>query len=248
MRHGGDGDLRKAQRLARKTDDVKATEQPFPDSWVATTAPIALGLLTDIVTELVFHRGAEGQEKLWPLIATQYRFWCSGRDTPTSMNAAKIWSPCEALVRISCRELYRLSRRVLQSSEFHDLAWSDRQLWSSLLLTSFSDLLARTVALEDAARQSLLELKEKASLDKKGDVDSDGFLDYEVVQTSFGNGRPIQKDCYPDSVEIPDNTVDLDQGSLLQTLPDVTSRRKSSSQEDVNSIPSEVDGELSFVD
>ena len=130
----------------------------------------------------------------------------------------------------------------------HDLAWSDRQLWSSLLLTSFSDLLARTVALEDAARQSLLELKEKASLDKKEDVDSDGFLDYEVVQTSFGNGRPIQKDCYPDSVEIPDNTVDLDQGSLLQTLPDVTSRRKSSSQEDVNSIPSEVDGELSFVD
>ena len=133
LRHDGDGDLRKAHRLANKSDEAKATEQPFPDSWLATTAPIALGLLTDIVTKFVVYRGVEGREKVWPLIASQYRHWCIGRGSSSGKLEASPWSPCEALVRIACRELYRLPRRVFMDRVFLDLVSSEQQAWASLL-------------------------------------------------------------------------------------------------------------------
>eukprot|EP00957_Ditylum_brightwellii_P110726 8444287-Ditylum_brightwellii.AAC.1 len=50
LRHNGDGNLSRVHGLAKKdADGIISNEQPFPDSWIATTAPIALGLLTDII-------------------------------------------------------------------------------------------------------------------------------------------------------------------------------------------------------
>ena len=248
LRHDGNGDLRKAHRLASKSDDVKATEQPFPDSWLATTAPIALGLLTDIATKFVVFRGKEGREKVWHLIASQYRLWCIGQDSLIRKIEGVPWSPCEALVRIACRELYRLPHRVLMDREFLDLASSEQQAWSSLFVASFSEILAQSVDMEEIARRELLDLKDKSLFDRreKGDADSDGDLDYEVVKTPFGRGRlvnPKRKDVYPEGVEIPVNVVDLDYGTLFQPLPNPEGRR-SSSLEDFNSIPSEVVGKF----
>lgn len=251
LRHDGNGDLRKAHRLASKSDDIKATDQPFPDSWLATTAPIALGLLTDIASKFVIFRGKEGREMVWPLVASQYRLWCIGRDLSIGKIEAVPWSPCEALVRIACRELYRLPRRVLMDRDFLYLVSSEQQAWSSLFVSSFSDILAQSVDIEEIARRDLLDLKDKSLFDRreKGDADSDGDLDYEVVQTPFGKGRlvnPKRKDRYPEGVEIPVNVVDLDYGTLFQPLPNVEERR-SSSHEDFNSIPSEVEGKFSEV-
>jgi len=247
LRHDGDGDLRKAHLLAKKTDDVKVTEQPFPDSWLATTAPLALGLLTDITSEFVIYRKKEGQTKLWPLIANQFKLWCVGRNQQNGAADTAQWSPCEALVRTACRELYRLPRRVFLDAEFRELETSDQQAWSSLILSSFSELLAQSVTFEESARRILLELKEKTSFDRKDkeDADSVGDLDYEVVQTQFGRGRLVnrkRKDRHAGGVEIAVNVVELDFGTLFQPLPEVKSGLAAVGQEDGNSIPSEVDG------
>lgn len=251
LRHDGDGDLRKAHLLAKKTDDVKVTEQPFPDSWLATTAPIALGLLTDIATEFVVYREKEGQTKLWPLIANQFKLWCVGRSQQNGTADTEQWSPCEALVRIACRELYRLPRRAFLDNEFRELETSEQQAWASLIMSLFSELLAQSVTFEDSARRILLELKEKTLFDRKekGDADSVGDLDYEVVHTQFGRGRLVnrkRKDRYAGGVEIAVNVVKLDFGTLFQPLPDMKSGRATVGQEDANSIPSEVDGMCSF--
>ena len=59
--------------------DVKSDdEQPFPDSWIGTTAPVALGCLTDIATEMLeWYDATEGTEQMWPLIGNLIRRWCN---------------------------------------------------------------------------------------------------------------------------------------------------------------------------
>jgi hypothetical protein len=223
--------------LAKKSasDDLKAIEQPFPDSWLATTAPIALGLLTDIASEFVVYREAVGREMIWPLIAEQYKLWSVGRhhsprsaredseEIPKTMS----WSPCEALVRISCRELYRLPRRMFDDVEFSDLAKSDQMIWISLILNLFSDLLAESVEIEDAARQGLIDLKEQASIGRKHlETDNscldDDLFDPRSIDTPFGRGRlaSVRKDFHPDpaggvGTELAVNIVELDFGATL---------------------------------
>ena len=230
--------MRKAHLLAKRTDDdVKGTEQPFPDSWLATTAPIALGFLTDIASEFVVYRERAGREKLWPLIANQYKLWCVGRGGDESVS----WSLCEALVRVACRELFRLQRRVFVGAEFRELANIDLHNWATLMLSFFSALLAQSVDIEIDARNNLLELKEKASFDRK-ERDDDADLDFEVVQTPFGRGRLVnrrRKDYYP-GFDIAVNVVELDFGAVLyQPLPNVNATTGNGNG---SRITSEVDG------
>ena len=132
-----------AQKSA--TDDSKRIEQIFPDSWVATTAPLALGCLTDVASELVAHRHQEGQDTLWPFIAEQFTRWMVGRIHPIDDNPISdigtSWFPCEALVRIAANELLRLPRRVLSDSNFSKLDEKEQKSWVSLLMTLFSKIL-----------------------------------------------------------------------------------------------------------
>ena len=79
LRHGGDGDLSKAHGLAKKDQEgKKEAEQPFPESWVATTAPVALGMLTDIFSEIIIEKGQDGRDILWPIILEQLQRWSAG--------------------------------------------------------------------------------------------------------------------------------------------------------------------------
>jgi hypothetical protein len=54
-------------------------EQPFPDSWIATTAPVALGTITDITSEIIMPRGAEGASELWPRVGSWSNSGAMGR-------------------------------------------------------------------------------------------------------------------------------------------------------------------------
>jgi hypothetical protein len=234
LRHSGDGDLRKAYMLAKKEssdDSAHEAEQPFPDSWLATTAPIALGLLTDVVSEFVVYREQDGRALIWPLIAAQYKMWCVGSSS---------WSPCEALVRISCRELHRLPTRIFQDDEFNELATSEQTEWATLLMRLYSEILSESVDLQIRAKKMLLDTKDDSSLKSSG-LDDD-VLD--VIKTPFGKGRLLKRriDEYIDAgtkIEsaIATSIIELDFGATLY-LPVI--------DDPWRGVPTEVDGECDF--
>eukprot|EP00934_Nitzschia_sp_Nitz4_P000938 Nitzschia sp. Nitz4//scaffold97_size77645//35123//41576//NITZ4_005518-RA/size77645-processed-gene-0.93-mRNA-1//-1//CDS//3329560656//938//frame0 len=151
MRHGGDGNLSNVYKFAKK--DIMRDgedEQPFPDSWIATTAPIALGFMTDIVTEIAFPHGDDGVSLVWPPVAALMKRWCTG-------DATTGWMPCEALVRISCFELNRLASRLALGLGVmdHTLAVS----WANSVVAYLNTVLSETLKVESETQQSLLEAK-----------------------------------------------------------------------------------------
>eukprot|EP00980_Cylindrotheca_fusiformis_P007138 scaffold1501_cov130-Cylindrotheca_fusiformis.AAC.7 len=126
-------------------------EQPFPDSWIATTAPVALGTMTDVASEIILMRGAEGASDLWPLVGSLIQLWCNG---------AESWEPCEALVRVACHECKRLSKRVPE--KIKELEESDAVVWSNALVSFYQETLCQGINIEQSAKERLVEEKAKA--------------------------------------------------------------------------------------
>jgi len=173
LRHGGDGDLSKAHSLKKKDTENRTVHlQPFPDSWIATTAPIALGMLSDLIytTFLDLENGA--WEVLLPPIASQLVRWCVG--TPQDNveleavdddedNGDEVvvnveeWQPSEALVRIGCKEWSRVFCRVLDAVP--ELDKKDAQAWLRTLSISLSDALVKNIELEEKIREDIVESK-----------------------------------------------------------------------------------------
>jgi hypothetical protein len=166
-----------------------------------------MGLLTDLVSEFIVYRGEAGRDTLWPLIKEQYVLWCVGRQgalrqdsmggNSEATNATLSWFPCEALVRIAARDIYRLAQRLFADSGFKDICKSDQSNWSSLVLGLLSDVLSVSSQIEDAARGNLLDLKHKQpTIDRKQlDLDFDDLTsDDATVETPFGKGRVTSVD------------------------------------------------------
>lgn len=196
LRHGGDGDLQKAFALAKKAGAASTLEQPFPDSWIATTAPLALGLLTDITTEICMWRGSEGRQKLWPLIANQLKSWCI--EYTEKRSSAGHWRPCEALVRIACREIRRCLIRL--SSWVHERDDADSSFWASTILSMFSDILSKSVEREETVIKHLIRAKTSAMLGRNGQAAAES-LDLSEgsptraagrIKTAYGNGMILE--------------------------------------------------------
>lgn len=251
LRHGGHGDARKAYALAKKeSHGHSSADQPFPNSWVATTAPLALGILTDVASEIVFPRGRDGLRTLWPLIERQYKVWCIGSSSGNKM----IWRPCEALVRIACREFHRLPCRIGEA--LTGLEDEDRVLWSTTILDSFSNLISESVNKESQTEEQLLRLKQKALLDKKaGDSDEDSLdsdkveRDEERIVTPFGHGMLLgkrqsvfRKGSAGPELTVTTSVIKLDFGATL-FLPSVD-RDPQSPTTLQNGVPLEVSGKF----
>lgn len=152
LRHGGDGDLRKASTLAKRGADADRPdeeEQPFPESWIATTAPSALGLLTDIATEIALCKGKDARDAIWKGLSKQYSLWYRGTGSPGE------WSPCEALVRISCREIHTFAHRI--GEHINDLDATDKQGWSSCIVEYFAATLLQNASIQEKARKDVAE-------------------------------------------------------------------------------------------
>jgi len=251
LRHGGDGDLRKAYKLAKMDQPNTVTaEQPFPDSWVATTAPIALGLLTDIASEIVVACGESGRTVLWPLIAEQYRVWSVGQEGVSNNligekdYSRSSWRPCEALVRISSREVHRFPIRL--ASAFPELSTEDRVCWASAVIDLFSDLILENVRREKQTLEALRSSKLRAIDDRKGDdFDGETGRSTEVVVTAFGTGTAkgrrrisFQDPGSKKELKVVTTTIKLDFGILYQPEVDLGKKNKKRSKP----IPLEVSG------
>lgn len=128
-------------------------EQPFPDSWIATTAPVALGFLTDISSEIVLAHGAAGRELIWPSIGSMIQRWCNG-------DAKEIdWSPSEAVVRIACREMSRFSVRLADA--LTRLSPEEAIAWTKYFFKFSTGIFFQSLDLENAVQDELLDAKLK---------------------------------------------------------------------------------------
>jgi len=151
MRNGGGGDLSEAYKFAKKDIESKEdVEQPFPDSWISTTAPIALGALTDLSSEILFTRGAEGASVWRSTVGATYLRCCNGDMTS--------WVPCEAVVRIASSELSRFMKRVTRSISTV-AEKEDANAWANKLIEFYTEVMGRNLGIAKDILDMLLESK-----------------------------------------------------------------------------------------
>eukprot|EP00804_Cyclotella_cryptica_P009255 CCRYP_016755-RC/>CCRYP_016755-RC protein AED:0.22 eAED:0.22 QI:0/0.36/0.16/1/0.36/0.16/12/38/1705 len=174
LRHGGDGDLSKAYSLKKKDAEKRVVDlQPFPDSWIATTAPVALGMMSDLISEHFLDLGEQGREKLWPLVMGQLLRWSIGA-SQDNVEVEKVtddhgneifvdmeeWQPCEALVRIGCKEWGRCLQRV--ASAISRLSKEESRDWLSVVTSHVSDALTTNVTLQRRLIKNVVHAKLEA--------------------------------------------------------------------------------------
>ena len=173
LRHGGDGNLSKAYSLKKKDVEKRIVHlQPFPDSWIATTAPIALGMLSDFIGEQFLAFGNDGREVLWPVIMSQLLRWSVGNPqekvhfekvTDDEYDGDEVsvdvdeWQPCEALIRIGCKEWCRIFRRVLDACPRFEK--TQTRSWLRMLSKDVSDTLIQNIQLEEKYCEEIVESK-----------------------------------------------------------------------------------------
>ena len=234
LRHGGSGNLSQAHGLAKQSlEGRKNIEQPFPDSWVATTAPIALGTLTDIFAEMIFRYGREGREVLWPIIFGQIQRWAIGYpllkpiigrvvDGPeTNVADEGPWIPCEALVRIGCKELHRISHTLLDI--LPRLENEESKAWPKALCFNLADTLSKNVALEKFLHEELVEckmkmlgLKSNSSAKNSTSGSETGFF-----MTPYGRGEVVMEridhheEESDNKLSVAVKIIQLDNGAIL---------------------------------
>jgi hypothetical protein len=139
-------------------DSSEHEEQPFPDSWISTTAPVALGALTDISTEIIVPRGSAGARIWRSTIGSMYEQWCNGRFTSISGSEESIvtveWIPCEAVMRIGCSEVARFMSRL--SSLLSKLDPACAHVWANAAIQFFTQVMSVSLGLEKEIMDRLL--------------------------------------------------------------------------------------------
>ena len=183
LRHGGDGDLRFAYELAKRNEvsNGENSEQPFPDSWIATTAVFALGLLTDVASLILPKLGESDIGILWPIVSQLHRLWFTGTQNP------QVWQPCEALVRIASQEVGRLSEAILETDQ--------SAIWIPLISSLYSDLLTESRASQQRERRTLM-IRKESSVPKPEIPSPNEKVQDQVgskIETSYGLGEVIQR-------------------------------------------------------
>lgn len=222
---------------------------------------MALGLLTDITSEILLPLGAEGRERLWPLIARQFMVWCVGRPVGNGENEPDgVWWPCEALVRVACNEIQRLPERVTVA--FPGLADFEKIGWTKMFLTVFANTLTKTVQHEKKLERDLLKARTnpKEAGASSDSLDSENVLPLTAsedsdlgksptpaspavgsgISTLYGDGKVIEKrrDSYENGVgdekytHLTVNVVELDYGKLYRPDPSSVALKDTAKTED----------------
>jgi len=182
------------------TQDIRQTsesEQPFPNSWIATTAPVALGFLTDVASEVVLSHGEQGATVLWPALAELTRLWCNGEvKLVAGRYFSKGWAPCEALVRIGCREVNRFANRLAE--RLRHVNGNDAVVWTNAFMSFLTDTLVQSLDMQSSIETKLLNHKMKAYALAKGAADGPPKPKMmerkktKEVQTQYGQGTIVE--------------------------------------------------------
>ncbi|KAG7370181.1 RalF-like Dot/Icm system translocated protein [Nitzschia inconspicua] len=229
MRNGGDGDLSQAYKFAKKdlssSEDI---EQPFPDSWISTTSPIALGTLTDISTEVIFVRGASGAALWRSTIGIMYRVWCNG----DSGN----WIPCEAVVRVGTAEVNRFLRSATGKLPIIDRR--DASIWANEMMQFYTQLLHDSLLEEQLLIAKLLRWKWREYKKISGKNQTGGLK----LMTAHGYGtleeeRAVSHDC---GTKVIVETIRLDFGVLYQARLIESSENKEPGVDDFAKLDAKV--------
>eukprot|EP00551_Chaetoceros_affinis_P004309 CAMPEP_0203668256 /NCGR_PEP_ID=MMETSP0090-20130426/4937_1 /ASSEMBLY_ACC=CAM_ASM_001088 /TAXON_ID=426623 /ORGANISM="Chaetoceros affinis, Strain CCMP159" /LENGTH=2105 /DNA_ID=CAMNT_0050532651 /DNA_START=189 /DNA_END=6503 /DNA_ORIENTATION=+ len=247
LRHGGDGDLTKAYKLVEKvvSGQTGNHEEPFPDSWVATTGPIALGMLTDFFCMIVMRYKVDDARKMWPIVMGQMQRWAVGSPLIVKNTGVPL-SPCEALVRIGCKEISRLSETLITLlPRMND---SDVKIWLDVLCKNLADTLSYSIGLEGEVHDKFTQVfgtknvesniekdenkEDKVEEEIPGDEQVPPSLVEEgktMVSTAYGNGELITQrvDKYL-SLSIDIDVVRLDSGATLYGPKVVDGKQKTS--------------------
>mmetsp|Transcript_13366 Transcript_13366/g.26848 ORF Transcript_13366/g.26848 Transcript_13366/m.26848 type:complete len:1000 (+) Transcript_13366:107-3106(+) len=218
MRNGGGVDLSEAHKFAKKDIESKDNvEQPFPDSWISTTAPIALGALTDISSEILLVRGA-GATVWRSTVAKIYQHWCNGDITK--------WVPCEAVVRIATSECERFMIRTTDNlSTLADK--NNAKMWANHILEFYADIMGKNLGVEEVMLDLLLEGKrETLKTNLKTNLKTSS-----IDESSEGEGSssPSDSDSYSDEDGEPSSEVanEASTGSLEKEVNNVDSETES---------------------
>lgn len=249
MRHGGNGNLSRAFELAKKDMHYVPCEQPFPDSWVATTSAIALGTLTDIITEIALKRGSEGRALLWPLVLGQFQTWAVG----CSDRQGDAWTPCEALVRVACREFHRLPLQL--KGYLPNLPLDEHGAWAATVFSSIASTMSQIVDVETGIKEELIRTKFEAyglaALNGEAFHDQEepeeeevGEVSAEVIMyTPYGKGRLVERrkelfECPSGEYEtFVMNAIKLDFGGTLYRPAPGTNKTHKTRPEEKSSRP-----------
>ena len=140
----------------------KNIEEPFPDSWVATVAPIALGMLTDVFCCIVVNYKISEARELYDLTMKQMKKWALGTSSSfMSVEDLATERYCEALVRIGCNEISHLSETVF--ALFPAMEEEAVKMWLSFLCEHLAEVLSYDVELENNLYSNM-----KADIHKTG--------------------------------------------------------------------------------
>merc|ERR1740139_206122 len=208
LKKGGDGSLLQFDRVP--CHDKHVPEEPFPDSWIATTAGVSMGMVTDIFSQFILPLGADGMNLVWPLIKNQLNMWILGFSNLNRRPSLLRWKPCEALVRIGCLEFGRISCAIAAA-----VPQPDKPAWASTILRAVAETLHASSKWERSLHEDCVTAKLEA-LDKSSNEKSlltRGSLEEEDARmTCYGKGRFVRK---RDDAHAEVEQIELEWGAML---------------------------------
>lgn len=196
----------------------ESIDEPFPDSWVATTGPLALGMLTDIFCSFVLKFSLEESIMIWPLTVGNIQKWVNG--SPYGVDDQEDFVPCEAITRIGSAELAHLTENLFMI--FHHLNVEYVRNLLGLLCESLANALSKNVDLERklllAASVDIEHFQNSLQVNDHPSLESNPvtITERNVVETAYGSGKIItfRIDQHPDG-NIKMALIKLESGSNL---------------------------------
>ena len=205
-------------------------------------------MLTDFFCMIVMRYELDDARKMWPIIMGQMQQWAVGCPLTVENNSTQ-WSPCEALVRIGCKEISRLSETLITLLPKMENSESDVKIWLNVLCKNLGDTLAYSIELEGKLYYEFQRIaggkgettehdEEKAVVssvaeDREEDVKLTLSEDTQQnrVSTPYGDGEAVHKrvDVHSSSESVEIDVVRLDSGATLYG-PNLYSTQKQDSE------------------
>ena len=184
LRRGGDGSAqqRSVAEEGRKMGNRDGEESFGKTSWIVNTAPYVIGLVVDLCSAWFIGKGAEARDVLLPLVVEVLTIFNLPDETPV----------CEALLRLSYRELARLGKDAVDAQE--RVGETEASGWCRALVRTYAKLLKGIVAEQSRWSKMLvdrrMQLRREAAL--RAEREANKIEDLKKVETDYGVGEVFE--------------------------------------------------------